>query len=85
MTPVIIIRIILSILMLVSGIGVIILILLQSSNSEGTAALSGAKSQQDTYLGRNQGKRKEAQYKLWTFIIAGVLAVCSIVFFILGL
>lgn len=84
MTPTIIVRIILAIFMLLSGVAAVVLVLLQSSNSEGLTAFTGSKSQQDTYLGKNQGKRREAQFKFWTFIAAGLLTVCSIVFFILA-
>jgi preprotein translocase subunit SecG len=84
MTFVIVLRIILAILMLISGIAAIILVLFQSSNSDGTSALSGGGSGESFYQ-KNKGRNKESQYKTWTFICAGLLAVCSIVFFILGL
>ncbi|MEG1528513.1 MAG: preprotein translocase subunit SecG [Clostridia bacterium] len=86
MTVVVIIRIILVILMFLSGVVATILVLLQRSNSDGTSALSGSGSGKDSnsFYQRNKGMRKESVYKMWTFICSAVLAVCSIVFFILG-
>ncbi len=84
MTFVIALRIVLAIFMLISGVAAIVLVLFQSSNSDGTSALSGG-SPSESFYQRNKGRNKESQYKLWTFICAGFLAVCSIVFFVLGL
>lgn len=84
MTPVIIIRIILALLMLVSGVAIVVFVLMQQSNSDGTSALSGASNSSDTFYGKNKGRRLESQLKLWTLICSVVLAICSIVFFILG-
>ena len=83
MTPTIIARIILAILMLASGVAAIVLVLLQNSNSDGTSAFSGGSNQSDTFYAKNKSKRKESLLKIWTYACAIVLALCSIVFFIL--
>lgn len=84
-TPVMVIRIVLAALMLVSGIAAIVLVLMQKSNSDGTSALSGGSDSSDTFYAKNKSKRAESKVKTWTYISAIALAVCSIVFFILGL
>ena len=67
-------------LMAVAAIAIIILILLQPSNSSGIDALGGSS---ETFFGKNKGKSIEAKMKKWTWICLAILAVLSIVFFIL--
>ena len=79
-----IIRIILLVIMVLSGIGAAIMVLLQSSNTDATSALSNKSTPTDSFYSRNKGLRKEALYKTWTYVFSIVLAVCSIVFFIIS-
>ena len=58
----------------------IILVLLQPSNSQGIEALGGSS---ETFYGKNKGRSVESKLKLWTIICVAVLAVLSIIFFIL--
>ncbi|MBQ7913214.1 MAG: preprotein translocase subunit SecG [Clostridia bacterium] len=67
-------------LMALSAIAIIILILLQPSNSSGIDALGGSS---ETFFGKNKGKSIEAKMKKWTWICLAILAVLSIIFFIL--
>ena len=65
---------------------IIFIVMKQSGNSDGTEAFTGSSNKSDeseTYYGKNAGSRKEARLKLLTYIAAGVLAVCCIVFIIL--
>lgn len=64
---------------------IIFVVMKQSGNSDGTEAFTGTSKNDDseTYYGKNAGSRKEARLKLWTYISAGVLAVCCIVIIIL--
>ena len=65
---------------------IIFVVMKQSGNSDGTEAFTGSSNKSDdseTYYGKNAGSRKEARLKLWTYIAAGVLAVCCITFIIL--
>ena len=65
---------------------IIFVVMKQSGNSDGVEAITGSSNKSDeseTYYGKNAGSRKEARLKLWTYITAGVLALCCIVFFIL--
>ena len=64
----------------VAAIAAIILVMLQSGNSQGIDALGGSS---ETFYGKNKGRSTEAKLKLWTYICLGVLAVLAIVFFIL--
>jgi protein translocase SecG subunit len=84
MGPFQIIRIILLVIMMLSGIGTIIMVLMQKSNSDGVSALSSKSSSTDTFYGKNKGMRKEWLYKVWTYVFGITLAVASIVFFILS-
>lgn len=79
-----IIRIILLVIMLISGVIAAVMVLLQSSNSDGTSALSNSSTSTDSFYGKNKGMRKEVQYKRWTLISAITLAVASVIFFILA-
>ena len=66
---------------------IIVVVLIQKGNSDGMEAMMGSSKSDDseTYYGKNAGSRREAKLKLWTWICAGILAVCCIVFLILGL
>lgn len=68
------------ILMAVAALAAIVLVLLQPSNSTGIDALGGSS---ETFFGKNKGKSIEAKMKKWTWICLAVLAVLSIVFYIL--
>ena len=75
-----IIRIVLLALMVVSAIIMIVLVLLQPSNSEGIGALGGQTS--DTFYSKNKGRSIEGVMKRLTVIFAIVMAVISILFFV---
>ena len=67
-------------LMALVALAAIILVLLQPSNSQGIEALGGSS---ETFYGKNKGRSVESKLKLWTIICVAVLAVLSIIFFIL--
>ena len=80
------IRIGLAALALICTAFIIFVVMKQSGNTDGTEAFTGSSSKADeseTYYGKNAGSRKEARLKLWTYIAAGVLAVCCIVMIVL--
>jgi len=77
-------RIILLVLMALSSIFLIFAILKQPGNSDGVSAISGS-SNSDTFYGKNKGKRLENQLKKWTMIAGIVLAVASVLFFVITL
>lgn len=80
-------KIVLAALCLVAVGFIIYVVMKQSGNTDGVEAMTGSFKSDDeseTYYGKNAGSRKEAKLKLWTYISAGVLAVCCIVLIILG-
>lgn len=80
------IKIALAALALVCTAFIIFVVMKQSGNSDGMEAMTGSSKSSDeseTYYGKNAGSRKEARLKLWTYICAGVLAVCCIALLIL--
>jgi len=71
-------------LMLVAAGFIIFIVMKQSGNSDGMEAFTGSSSRdQDSYYGKNSSKTKEGRLKIWTYIAAGVLAFCALVFVIL--
>lgn len=81
-----VIRIVLAAIALVGAAFIIFVVMKQSGNSDGMEAMTGTVRNDDeseTYYGKNAGSRKEAKLKIWTYICAGVIAVCSIVLIVL--
>ncbi|MEG2014225.1 MAG: preprotein translocase subunit SecG [Clostridia bacterium] len=80
-----IIKMVLCAIILVCSGFMIVVVMIQKSNSDGTSALGGSgSSDNDSFYGKNKSQRKEHQLKIWTFIAAGLLAICSIVVVILS-
>lgn len=77
-------RIILLAIMALDAIFLVFAIMKQPGNSEGASAITGSGST-DTFYGKNKAKRFENQLKKWTVICGIVLAVASVLFFIIGL
>lgn len=79
------IKIALAVLALACAVFIIVVVLMQKGNSDGTEAMLGNSKSDDseTYYGKNAGSRREAKLKVWTYVCAGLLAVCCIVFIIL--
>lgn len=79
------IKIALAVLALACAVFIIVVVLLQKGNSDGTEAMLGNSKSDDseTYYGKNAGSRREAKLKVWTCVCAGVFAVCCIVFIVL--
>ena len=75
-------RIILLALMALSSIFLIFAILKQTGNSDGVSAISGS-SNTDTFYGKNKGKRLESRLKKWTMIAGIILAVASVLLFVI--
>jgi preprotein translocase subunit SecG len=67
-------------LMAIAAITLIILVLMQPANSSGIDALGGSS---ETFFGKNKGKSTEAKMKRWTWVCLAVLAVLSILLYVL--
>lgn len=80
------IRIALAAIILIGICFIIFVVMKQSGNSDGTEAFTGGSKRDDneSYYGRNASSRLEARLKLWTYICAGVVAVCCIVLIIMA-
>jgi len=63
------------------ALAIIILVLLQQSNSQGGAgaAITGAT---ETYYAQNKGKSREGRLKLATTIVASVMGVIAVLYFV---
>ncbi len=70
------------ILSVIASIFVIIVVIMQPSNSEGIGAISG---HSETFYGKNKSKTLESKMKKLTIFAVAVLAVCMICFYIISL
>lgn len=66
-------------LMFIAALVAIIVVLFQKSNSDG---IQGITATSETFFGKNKGRSIESKLKKWTWITLIVLAVLSIVVYI---
>ena len=71
-----VLRILLTILLVISALIVIVTVLLQQGNRQGLGAISGGA---ETFFGKNKAKSYEGKLALATKISAGVFIVLSLV------
>ncbi len=64
-------------LSIITAVFVIIVVIIQPSNSEGIGAISG---HSETFYGKNKSKTLESKLKKLTIVAISILAVCMIVF-----
>lgn len=57
----------------------ILVILFQKSNSDG---IQGITASSETFFGKNKGRSIESKLKKWSWVLLGVIAVLSIVLYI---
>ncbi len=70
------------VLMLLAALVAIVLVLLQQSNSEGIQGITGSS---ETFFGKHKGKSIESKLKKWSWISLALLAVLSIIFYIVAI
>ena len=70
------------ILMFLAAVLIVVMIMLQPSNSTGIDALGGSS---ETFFGKNKGKSSEEKLKRYSWICLAVLVVFSLIFYILQL
>ena len=68
------------VLMAVAAVAAVVLVMLQPSNSTGIDALGGSS---ETFFGKNKGKSIEEKMKKWTWICLAVVALFSILFYVI--
>lgn len=64
-------------LAIVTAVFVIIVVIIQPSNSDGIGAISG---HSETFYGKNKSKTLESKMRKLTIVAISILAVCMIVF-----
>ena len=69
------------VLMFLAALVAVILVMLQQSNSEGIDGITGSS---ETFFGKHKGKSIESKLKKWSWIALAILAVLSIVFYIVA-
>lgn len=79
-TTLVVFRTIAIVAMFLASLAAIVLVLLQQSNSEGIQGITGSS---ETFFGKNKGQSIESKLKKWSWICLGVLAILSIVFYII--
>ena len=77
-----IVTLVLLLIMMVAAVVAIVIVLFQPGNSTGIDALGGSS---ETFFGKNKGQSIEYKMKKWTIIVLVVLAILSVLFFILRL
>ncbi|MBO5713680.1 MAG: preprotein translocase subunit SecG [Clostridia bacterium] len=70
------------VLSIISSIFVIIVVIMQPSNSNGIGAISG---HSETFYGKNKSKTLESKMRKLTIIAIAIVAVCMISFYIVSL
>ena len=75
-----VLQIILSVVDIISAIGIIVLFLVQEGNDQGLGAVTGATS--DSYYSKAKGRTLEEQLKRWTVICCVPFAVISVILYL---
>lgn len=76
-----VIKFILLVLIVLACIGLIVVVLMQQTDSEnGGNAITGIK---DTYYSQNKGSTRDGRLKKWTIILSVFVAIAIVVFFVL--
>ena len=70
------------VLSIIASVFVIIVVIMQPSNSNGINAISG---HSETFYGKNKSKTLESKMRVLTIIAISVVAVCMIAFYIVSL
>lgn len=70
------------VLIFLTALVAIILVLFQKSNSDG---IQGITASSETFFGKHRGKSIDSQLKKWSWVCLGVIAVLSIVAYIVCL
>lgn len=68
------------ILIFLTALITVFIVLAQKSNSEG---IQGITSSSETFFGKHKGNSMEAKLKKWTWVCLAVIALLSIVVFVL--
>ena len=75
-----VLQIILSVVDIISAIGIIVLFLVQEGNDQGIGVVAGGSS--DSYYNKAKGRTLEEQLKTWTVICCVLFAIDSVVLYL---
>ena len=73
-------KIVIMCLLALFSIAMIVMVVMQKSNTNGVSAISG---QTDTFYNRNKGATLQGKIKIWTIICAIVIMVLCIIFLVM--
>lgn len=73
-------RFIVVVLLFVAALVAIVVVLFQQSNSDGIQGITGSS---ETFFGKNKGQSLESKLKKWTWISLIVIAVLSLIVFVM--
>ena len=76
-----IIKIVIMSVLLLFSLAMIVLVVMQKSNTNGISAISG---QTDTFYNRNKGATLQGKIKKWTVICAIVIMVLCVIFLVMN-
>ncbi len=65
---------------------IIFVVMQQKGNTDGMEAMTGSSKddENESYYGKNSASRREHKLKVWTYVCAGVIALCCIAMIILN-
>lgn len=74
-----VLSIIFMIVMVLLSIAMIIIVVMQQGNNNNLGAIAGGA---ESFFGKNKAKSLDAKFKRWTIIVAAMILVTSILFFV---
>lgn len=74
-----VLSIVLMSLMVVFSIAMIIIVVMQQGNTNNLGAIAGGA---ESFFGKNKARSLDAKFKRWTIIVAAMILVASILFFV---
>jgi preprotein translocase subunit SecG len=74
-----VIQVILVAIVALCAIALIVLVFCQESNSNGLGSLGGA---ENSFYAQNKGNSREGRLKRWTYILAGVIFIVTVLYLI---
>lgn len=74
-----VLSIVFMVLMVLFSLTMIIIVMLQQGNSNNLGAIAGGA---ESFFGKNKARSMDAKFKRWTIIVAAMILVTSILFFV---
>ena len=71
-------------LMVLAGIALVVVVLMQKSTGEDMSAISGYNQKNDSFFGKNKSQSSEGRLRKATVILAVLLLVLSIIYFVIS-